>query len=128
MAPSDIFFYTGAIFFIFVKKLQKMKRDYVHCPMGKFWRTSLRPFGQNNVGGKTWVKFCLPALRFLKFLSPKDKNSLIFLFSHYFLVDLKKKLKRGRKQCPNFCLPCAYMWYICYCHCIAGHSWDLSEN
>ena len=42
-------------FFYFCKKMQKMKIDFplpVHCPMTmrKFWRTSLRPFGQNNVG------------------------------------------------------------------------------
>ena len=30
--------------------MQKIKIDYVHCPMRKFWRTSLRPVGQNNVG------------------------------------------------------------------------------
>ena len=40
MVPSDNFFYAGAI----------LKIDYVHCPMRKFWRTSLRPVGQNNVG------------------------------------------------------------------------------
>ena len=36
VTPSDNFF-THVPFF-------------VHCPMRKFWRTSLRPFGQNNVG------------------------------------------------------------------------------
>ena len=50
MAPFDNFIYAGAIFKIFVKKMQKMEMDYVHCPMRKFCRTSLRPFGQNNVG------------------------------------------------------------------------------
>ena len=81
VAPFDNFFYASAIFFNFCKKMQKMKIDHVHCPMRKFWRTSLRPFGQNNVGilkkwdtwgrphlfnqGKRWVKFCLPTLHFL---------------------------------------------------------------
>ena len=52
VAPPDNFFYKCAIF----KKIcKKMKIDYVHCPMRKFWRTSLRPFGQNNVGiSKKW--------------------------------------------------------------------------
>ena len=50
MAPSDNFFYANAIFLFFVKKMLKIKIDYVHYPMRKFWRTSLRPFGQNNVG------------------------------------------------------------------------------
>ena len=50
MSPFDNFFYAGAIFFNFCKKMLKMKIDYVHCPMTKFWRTLLRLFGQNNVG------------------------------------------------------------------------------
>ena len=29
--------------------MQKMKIDYVHYPMRKFWRTSLRPVGQNGI-------------------------------------------------------------------------------
>ena len=33
MAPSDYYFYAGAILLIFVKKMQKKKIDYVHCPM-----------------------------------------------------------------------------------------------
>ena len=49
MAPSDNYF-TQVPFLNFCKKMQKMKIDYVYCPMRKFWRTSLRPFGQNNVG------------------------------------------------------------------------------
>ena len=49
MAPSDNFFYTGAIFFNFCKK---MNIDFVHlgyCPMRKFCMTLSRPFGENNV-------------------------------------------------------------------------------
>ena len=49
VAPSDNFF-THCHFYDFEKKCKKMKIDYVHCPMRKFWRTSSRPFGQNNVG------------------------------------------------------------------------------
>ena len=45
VVPSDKFF----------TQMPKMKIDYVHCPMRKFWRTSLRPVGQNNVGiSKNW--------------------------------------------------------------------------
>ena len=51
VVPSVIFF-TQVPFLNFCKKMQKMKIDYVHCPMRKFWRTSLRPFGQNNVGSQ----------------------------------------------------------------------------
>ena len=40
-AVADNFFYMGVIFFNFCRK---MKLDYVHCPMRKFWRPSLRPF------------------------------------------------------------------------------------
>ena len=55
VAPSDNFFTHTCSFFNFCKKMQKMKIDYVHCPMRKLWRTSLRPFRQNNVGiSKNW--------------------------------------------------------------------------
>ena len=37
-----IIFLRRCHFFNFCKKMQKMKIDYVHCPMRKFWRTSLR--------------------------------------------------------------------------------------
>ena len=40
VASSDNFVYTGAIFLFFVKKMQNIKIDYVHCPMRKFWRPS----------------------------------------------------------------------------------------
>ena len=57
---SNNFFYPGAILKN-CKKIQKMKIDYVHCPMRKFWRTSLRPFGQNNVRiSKKWDRGGLP--------------------------------------------------------------------
>ena len=51
VAPFDNFVYTCANFYIFVKNMQKMIIDYVHCP--KFWRPSLRSIGQKN-----WVKLC----------------------------------------------------------------------
>ena len=55
VAPCDNFFRHVPFFLIFAKKCKKMKIDHVHCPMGKFWRTSVRPFGQNNVGiSKNW--------------------------------------------------------------------------
>ena len=92
------------------------------------WESSgghLLLFGQNNVGiseitgegctslctsfaqGETWVKFCLPALRFLvgctegkneKFLAIKIKIHQFFYF-HDPVVDLKNA-KRGRGLCP----------------------------
>ena len=38
--------------------MQKLKIiDYVHCPMRKFWRLSLRLFEQNNV--RISKNFCL---------------------------------------------------------------------
>ena len=49
VAPSDNFL-RGYHFLNFCKKMQKMKIDYVHCRSRKFWRTSLRRFGQNDVG------------------------------------------------------------------------------
>ena len=49
VAPFDNF-NPGAIIYFFCEKMQIMKIGYVHCPMRKFWRTSLRTFGQNNVG------------------------------------------------------------------------------
>ena len=87
------FFFTQVPLKKFCKKMQKMKIDYVHCPMRKFWRTSLRLFGQNNVGisknrddwgrlhkfaqGKTRVKFCLPTLHFLMWRTEGKNGSFI---------------------------------------------------
>ena len=53
---------VSALVLIFEGKCKKMKIDYVNCPMSmrRFWRTSLRPFWQNNVGiSKNWSFVCL---------------------------------------------------------------------
>ena len=79
VALSDNFFYAGDIFLFFAKNKNRLYP--LLSSMRKFWKTLSRPFEQNNVGisknwdtrgrlhkfaqGKTWVKFCLPALHFL---------------------------------------------------------------
>ena len=38
---ANPFFFTQVPFFYFLKKMQKMKIDYAHCLMRKFWRPYL---------------------------------------------------------------------------------------
>ena len=93
-----------------------MKLDHVHCPMRKFWRPSLRLIGQNNVGisknctSLPRVKFCLPALCFLKgrtkcknesFLAIRMKIHQNFSSS---MTPRGLEKKRNRRLCPNFWL------------------------
>ena len=139
--PLLIIFFTQVPFFNFCKKMQKMKIDYVHCPMRWFWRTSLRPVGQNNVGisknwdawgrlhlfahGKTWVKFCLPTLHFLMGRTKGKNGSFIAIrmrihqnFSSSMTPLWKKNW--GRRLCPNSWLLCDVFALLQYCGALIG--------
>ena len=130
-------------FFRFCKKMQKMKIYYVHCPMRTFWRTSLRPVWQNNMGiskmswegctsspmvkpGWSWV--CLPCTSSwgaprvkMKFHGYKDENPSKFFFFVDPLVDLKKKRKKvGPEAMPKFLI---VMWCICSVTVLRGTHW-----
>ena len=77
---------TCAIFLIFVRKCKKMKIDYVHCLMRRFWRTLLRSFGQNNMGISGF---------------PTEKT-IISLFSQKYQLSAREQLKKPSHCCIQF--------------------------
>ena len=72
--------------------MQKMKIDCVHCPMKNFWRTSLRPFRQNNVYREHDILFTSPVLDF----GPPAIHVHVFLNSRIF-----RGVKPIFRLCPS---------------------------
>ena len=125
------FFFTQVPFFYFLKKMQKMKIDYAHCTMRTMWE-SLRYPEKAALSALVCPGWNLGEVMFacstLSHGVPEGKNESFLaikmkIHQFFFRPWPPRGLKKTQREAGDFArLLCAYMWYICHCYCIAGHS------